>query len=120
MQKNKFNIRGIKIGHLSKLILLASVNKGNAIDLKKEYIKQAFSTRYLLMRKSSKKRTTRKFKKLIYKHFVKKLMRELSKKSVEERKRITKRMLIVRKKKYLFRKKYYLKNIRGFNVNWWL
>jgi len=54
-QKNKTNVRGIKIDKIARLLLMAMIKKGNVYDQKIDYVDKAFTLRYLLLRKNKKK-----------------------------------------------------------------
>lgn len=68
-QKNKSNVRGIKIDNIAKLLLLALIKKGNAYGQKIEYVKKAFSLRYRLLRQGKRinKRAFNNFQEYILK-----------------------------------------------------
>ena len=54
-QKNKSNVRGIKIKDVSRLIALLISLKGNAYDQKMDNLKRVYSTRHLLLKMKSKR-----------------------------------------------------------------
>jgi len=49
-QKNKSNVRGIKINDISRLILLSLLLKGNAYDQKIEYMHKVYAARHILLK----------------------------------------------------------------------
>jgi len=60
-QKNKSNVRGIKVNDVARLILLAASLKGNAYDQKMDYTKKVYSSRHVLL-KMGGRRNKRNFK----------------------------------------------------------
>jgi len=63
-QKNKSNVRGIKINEVSRLILHSIFNKGNIYEQKIENLKRAYVARHILLKMSGKKTNKRAFKHL--------------------------------------------------------
>lgn len=63
-QKNKSNVRGIKINDVSRLIALLLFNKGNAYDQKIENLKRAYSARHILLKMGGRRVNKRAFRRL--------------------------------------------------------
>jgi len=74
-QKNKSNVRGIKINDVSRLILFALLLKGNAYDQKVDYMKKAYSARHILLKMGG-----RRFNKKAFKRYQKVVLKQLEKK----------------------------------------
>lgn len=74
-QKNRSNVRGIKINDVSRLIALSLFNKGSAYDQKIDSLKKAYSAKHILLRMGKRHVNKRAFKKL-----QKKVLRNLEKK----------------------------------------
>jgi len=63
-QKNKSNVRGIKIKDVSRLIALLLSDKGNAYDQKMENMKRVFSARHILLKMGGRRLNKRAFRRL--------------------------------------------------------
>jgi len=63
-QKNKSNVRGIKINDVSRLIALLLFDKGNAYDQKMDNLKRAYSARHILLKMGGRRVNKRAFRRL--------------------------------------------------------
>jgi len=74
-QKNKSNVRGIKINDVSRLIALSLIDKGSAYDQKMDNLKRAYAAKHILLRMGG-----RGVNKKAFKRFQRKILEELQKK----------------------------------------
>jgi hypothetical protein len=63
-QKNKSNVRGIKINEVSRLIALAFDSKGSAYDQKIDSLKRAYTAKHILLKMGKKRVNKRAFRRL--------------------------------------------------------
>jgi hypothetical protein len=63
-QKNKSNVRGIKINEVSRLIALAFDSKGSAYEQKIESLKRAYAAKHILLKMGKKRVNKRAFRRL--------------------------------------------------------
>ena len=63
-QKNKSNVRGVKINDVSRVIALLLFNKGNAYDQKMDNLKRAYSARHILLKMGGRRVNKRAFRRL--------------------------------------------------------
>lgn len=63
-QKNKSNVRGIKINDICRLIAYSLKDKGNAYDQKLDNLKKAYSARHILLKMGGRRLNKRAFRKL--------------------------------------------------------
>lgn len=74
-QKNKSNVRGIKINDVSRLILLSLLLKGNAYDQKVDYLKKAYAAKHILL-----KMRGRRFNKKAFRSYQNEVLKKLEEK----------------------------------------
>jgi len=63
-QKNRSNVRGIKVKDVSRLIALALFSKGGAYDQKIDILKRAYAAKHILLRMGGRRVNKRAFKRL--------------------------------------------------------
>jgi len=63
-QKNKSNVRGIKINDVSRIIAYSHINKGSAYDQKMDNLKKAYAAKHILLRMGGRYVNKRAFKRL--------------------------------------------------------
>jgi hypothetical protein len=63
-QKNKSNVRGIKINEVSRLIASAFNNEGSAYDQKIDSLKRAYTAKHILLKMGKKRVNKRAFRRL--------------------------------------------------------
>jgi hypothetical protein len=63
-QKNKSNVRGIKINDVSRMIAYSHINKGSAYDQKMDNLKKAYAAKHILLRMGGRYVNKRAFKRL--------------------------------------------------------
>lgn len=61
-QKNKSNVRGIKMNDVSRLLLLSLKGKGNVYDQKMENLKRVYSARHILLKMGGRRLNKRAFR----------------------------------------------------------
>jgi ribosomal protein S7 len=63
-QKNKSNVRGVKINDVARIIALLLFHKGNAYDQKMDNLKRAYSARHILLKMGGRRVNKRAFRRL--------------------------------------------------------